>query len=120
MLHRFNPLHPDENALPPEQVRITTLNVEPWPEGHKVRVLMEITPFQKPPNIEAIIYDDDGNEITSAHIIENIDFRLVFTMHLRAKPPKPQLHLVARVHYLELGVVHEQKTTFLLKENEED
>ncbi|HEX7973527.1 MAG TPA: hypothetical protein VF498_03890 [Anaerolineales bacterium] len=40
---------PPEDALPPDQVRFIDLHVELWPDGRRVRVHAEITPFQQRP-----------------------------------------------------------------------
>ncbi|MCX8025623.1 MAG: hypothetical protein N3A60_10505 [Thermanaerothrix sp.] len=111
---RFNPLQPDPEALPPAQVRFKNIRVEPWPEGNKIRVLMELTPFQVPPNLEVIITDTQGQEITSTHIIENVDYRLVITLHLRRPAESLHYYLTARLIYPDLGNVDEQNLPFEL------
>jgi hypothetical protein len=109
---RFNPLQPDPEALPPEQVHFENIRIEPWPEVTKIRVLMELTPFQSPPNLEVVITDTEGQEVTSAHIIENVDYRLVITLHLRRAPASPHYQLTARLIYPDLGTVDERNLTF--------
>lgn len=111
---RYHPLQTDPDALPPSQVRFKSVKVEPWPEGRKVRVLMDITPFQQPPNIEVTITDLEGHEITSAHIIENVDYRLVITLHLRKIVPQTQYRLIVRMIYPDVGAVDEQSLIFEL------
>ncbi|WP_299027650.1 hypothetical protein [uncultured Thermanaerothrix sp.] len=116
---RYHPLQPDPNAQPPAQVRFKSVRVEPWPDGRKVRVLMEIIPFQQPPNIEVSLSDSEGHEITSAHIIENVDYRLVITLHLRSAIPISEYHLTARLTYPDLGTIDEQSLTFVLPPSQE-
>ena len=35
---------PTDIPLPPEEVRIRELTAEPWPDGRRVRVYVELTP----------------------------------------------------------------------------
>ncbi len=112
---RFNPLQATEGALPPEEVRFTELRIEPWPDGRRLRLHARLTPFQKPPDLEAVLSDSKGNPITSAYIVENIDFDLVITLHLRASTDEDTFMVQARVIYADLGIVDEQSTTFCLE-----
>lgn len=103
---------PPEEALPPEQVRITELKVEPWEDARRMRVHVTITPFEKRPNLNAIITGLDGEEITSTSIVEVMDLKMVFTMHLRVPEVAGQYRLTASISYEEEGVVAEQTITF--------
>jgi len=108
----FNPNFDPEEALPPAEVRITELSVEPWPDGRRVKVLTDITPFQKNPNIDALIVDSQGTEIASITIIESMEARLVFTMHLRRPDPSGKYSLRLSLRYDDFGVVDERSLDF--------
>ena len=43
---------PQVGRLPPEVTRILDLRVESYPDGKRVRVRLELTPFQQRPYIE--------------------------------------------------------------------
>ena len=45
----------------PEETRITELHAEPHPDQQRVRVNMEITPFQTRPYVDVTLTDADGN-----------------------------------------------------------
>jgi len=109
---RFSPFQQDENALPPEKVQILDLHVEPWPDGKRVRVHITLTPFQQPPDLELIIYNDQKQEVSHATVVENIDFRLVLTMHLRVSEPQGGYHLEAIVRYTDFGKVTQGDCVF--------
>ena len=111
---RFNPLHPAENAVPPDQVRFTDLHVEPWGDNSKVRVHMRLTPFVKPPNLHVVMTDAQENEVASVSIIENIDFDLVFTLHIRPPTAEGPFDLIARIEYEESGQVDKRSLRFKL------
>ena len=109
---RFNPFQQDENALSPENVRILDLHVEPWPDGKRVRVHMTLTPFQQPPDLEISILNDQKQEVSHVTVVENIDDKLVLTIHLRVPEPHGDYVLKAIVHYNELGAVTQDDCVF--------
>ena len=63
---------PEDNVqrMTPEETRITSLRAEQYPDGRRVHVNLEITPFQKRPHIEVVLFNSDGDEVASASIIE--------------------------------------------------
>lgn len=114
-MKRYNPLQPHPQAVPPEQVRFLNLQIEPWDDRQRVRVHARLTPFQKPPNLEFEIRDADEQVLASAYIVENIDFDLVITMHLRRLPLETHdFTLVARIEYDEIGPVYQDQQNFSL------
>ncbi len=74
---------PADVPLPQEEVRIRELSAEPWPDRRRVRVTVELTPFQTRPNGEINITNEDDEEVASVSFIETIDPKMQFTMHLR-------------------------------------
>lgn len=113
-LNRFNPLHPVKGAVPPEQVRFTDLHVEPWGDNSKVRVHMRLTPFTVPPNLSAVLMDAAEREVASALIVENVDFDLVFTLHIRPPNAPGPFQLTAKIDYEGHGTVDEKNIRFKL------
>lgn len=73
----------------PEETKISTLTAETYPDGRRVRVNIEVTPFQKRPYIEVTLADHDQNEIASTSIVEPLSWKLEFTMHLRGEIKNP-------------------------------
>lgn len=90
---------PTDIPLPPEEVRIRGLTAEPWSDGRRVRVNLELTPFQKRPNGEINILNDDGEEVSSVSFIETIDPKMQFTMHLRTLETEGEFTVTATVFY---------------------
>ena len=84
-----------EVPLPPKEVRIREFKVEPYPDGKRLRLTLELTPFLKPPSSEIFITDLLGNQVATANIIEAFDPKMELTMHLRT--PDPQGMFAARV-----------------------
>lgn len=92
---------PTDIPLPPDEVRIRKFEVNPWPDGRRVRVYLEVTPFQKRPNGEISIINAKGQEMASVSIIETMDPKMEFTLHLRGAEPFGPYKVIAAIFYLE-------------------
>jgi len=92
---------PEDNLerTPPEETRITSLATEPYGDGRRVRVNIDMTFFEKRPHLEVNITDSEGQEISTASFVEPMNFKLEFTMHLRTEPADGPLDLEARLFY---------------------
>jgi hypothetical protein len=92
---------PSDIPLPPEEVRIKELRAEPYSDGRRVRILLEITPFQKRPNCEIQVMDQDENVVASLSIIESIDAKMDFTVHLKTGEPRGEFTVSSELYYYE-------------------
>ena len=92
-------LDPDEVPLPPNEVRIRDLAAEPWPDGRRVRISLEVDPFQKRPNIDILISNQAGKPVANTSIIETMTKKMEITMHLRGAPAPGQYHVRAELYY---------------------
>ncbi|MEW6402096.1 MAG: hypothetical protein AB1649_09865 [Chloroflexota bacterium] len=86
------------NRATPEETKIKELSAQPYPDGYRLHVHLEITPFQKRPHIEVTITDADGEEVASTSIVEPLSWKLEFTMHVRGELRNPYL-LEAKLFY---------------------
>jgi hypothetical protein len=96
------------NRMTPEETKILSLSAEPYPDGYRLRVNIEITPFQKRPHIEVLLTDVDGNQTASTSVIEPMSWKLEFTMHIRGELNNPYT-LEAKLFYPD-GPSTESKT----------
>jgi hypothetical protein len=92
---------PSQIPLPPEEVRIRAFRAEPWPDGRRVFVYLELTPFQKRPSGKIVVLDDQGEEVANISIIETIDPKMEFTIHLRSPKPGCQYTASSTLFYTE-------------------
>ena len=92
---------PEDNLhrTAPEETKILSLTAEPYEDGRRVRVNIEISPFEKRPHLEFVLTDTENKEISSASFVEPMTWKLEFTLHLRAEPAKGPLDLAARLYY---------------------
>ena len=86
------------NRMTPEETHIIGLSAEPYPDGYRVRVNIQVTPFQKRPHIEVTLKDSDGAEIASTSIVEPMSWKMEFTMHIRGELNNPYT-LDAKLYY---------------------
>jgi hypothetical protein len=98
----------------PEETRITSLTAEPYPDGYRLRVNIEMTPFQQRPHLEVALHDSDHEEIASSTIIEPLGWKIEFTMHIRGELNNPYT-LEARLFYPDGPTAEAQKLTFDVK-----
>ena len=82
----------------PEETKISSLTAQPYPDGYRLRVNIEITPFQKRPYLEVTLNDSNGDEVASTSIVEPLSWKLEFTMHIRGELNNPYT-LNARLYY---------------------
>jgi hypothetical protein len=99
----LNPAEAGNIPLPPEEMRFKEVKVEPVLDNGPVRlrVYLETTAFQQRPYMEVTLYNNLGQEIASASIIEPIQRKNVFTMHLRGQQQNGKFSLQARMFYPE-------------------
>lgn len=74
---------PNVPRLPPEETRFIDLKAERVQDRNFFRVTVELTPFQKSPDIELKLLDRSGVEISSASIIEPASWKLELSLHIR-------------------------------------
>lgn len=103
------------NRMTPEETHITSLSAEPYPDGYRLRVNIQITPFQKRPHIEVTLKDANGAEVASASIVEPMGWKLEFTMHIRAEGLKNPYTLEAKLYYPDGPAAEPQTFSFDVK-----
>jgi hypothetical protein len=102
----FPELNPAEEGvipLPPEDMRILELKAEPVQDSGptRLRVYIDVTAFQQRPYLEVTLNNEHGEEITSVNIIEPMQRKNVFTMHVRGPQHSGRFSLSARLFYPE-------------------
>lgn len=74
---------PDIQRLPPEEVRLLSIQVDPYPDKRRLKVHLEMTPFQQPPHLDIRLTTPQGDDAGSVSIIEPAAWKMEFTMHIR-------------------------------------
>jgi len=102
----FPELNPAEDGvipLPPQAMRILELKPEPVRDDGptRMRVYLEVTAFQQRPYLEITLSNETGHEVASVSIIEPMQRKNVFTMHIRGPQQTGKFTLSARLFYPE-------------------
>lgn len=84
----------------PEETEIISFSAKSYPDGRRVLVNMEVTPFQKRPNLNVTLYNAKGEEVASTSILESLTWKLEFTMHVRGEIQNPYT-LIGKLYYLD-------------------
>ena len=92
----------NEAPVPPEEVRIRTLDALLRPDGRRLDVRTEITPFLKRPNFEIVLRNDSGEESATLSVVAVVANSMEFTMHLREIEPTGTYLLEMRLFYADI------------------
>jgi len=84
--------------MTPEETRITSLSAEPYPDGYRLHVNIEMTPFQQRPHLDITLNNGSGNEVATASVVEPMTWKIEFTMHIRGELSNPYT-LEAKLFY---------------------
>ena len=100
-----------ERRSPPAETRLIDLHAEPDADGKRLRVTLELTPFQQKPDIELSLTNSTGKEISSASIIEPMGWKLELTLHIRKTEENTGKYtLLAILSYPEIGIVEQRSS----------
>lgn len=92
---------PSDVPLPPTEVRIREFTADPWSDGRRIKIYLELTPFQQKPSGEVRIMDVEGNPVASANIIETIDPKMEINLHLRFEDTRGEYQAEVTLFYLQ-------------------
>ncbi len=90
---------PEDLPVPPEEVKIRELTAKAYPDGRRVRVYLEITPFQKAPDAELEIVNSENLPMASVSVIETMDPKMEMTLPLPASTAPGTYQARAQVFY---------------------
>jgi hypothetical protein len=98
---------PSDVPLPPDQIEVRELTGQPNQDGSRVLVRFEITPFQDRPNIEITLTNQAGEKVAGFSVVEAIENKMDFTLHVREPQPKGNYTLSMQVIYTDLSTLDE-------------
>lgn len=88
----------DESSRPLEEVRIQSIRAEVMPDGRRVIVSVDLTPFFEKPSFDVTLLRD-GVEERSTSVVGAMHANAQLTMHL--PPGDPSGRYIARVDLLD-------------------
>ncbi len=122
---------PNVVLLPPDEMRILSLEAQPYPDGLRVAINVEVTPFQQKPNLEIDLTNESGEAVASVSVVEIIETKLDFTLHIREPDPQGEYTATLKLYYttidegeeseedkalekIETTLIDEAQTTFVI------
>ena len=94
--------NPNDTPLGPDEIRIRTLEAQPYPDNRRVKVSFEITPFLKRPNFEIFLNNSFGEQVSQFAVVEAIENTMDFTMHIREAKPGGEYTLTMNLYYADI------------------
>lgn len=92
---------PSEAPVPPDEVRIREIKVQPTRGGSILNVQIHLTPFHERPSLEVELVDSDDRMLAHTSIIEVVNPSMEFNLHVRGKNGTGQHRLRVEVGYPE-------------------
>ena len=74
---------PSMKPLPRDEMKITHLVALPYPDRFRVKVEVNVTPFQERPNILLLAKRLDGTVVAELDVIATMHTQMEFTLHIR-------------------------------------
>lgn len=85
--------------LPPDQMEIRQLTAQPLEDRKRVQVEFELTPFQQRPNVEITVINRENKPVSGFSVVEAIENKMAFTLHLREPNPQGSYLVDMQVFY---------------------
>jgi hypothetical protein len=94
------PVEPRKRVLPEHPAGISTLSAELSEDRRKVRVSVELDRDDTHPDLDLILLDKTGAEVSHSTIIEVPTSEMTFTLHLRKESVEFPITLKCQLSYL--------------------
>jgi hypothetical protein len=99
---------PNDTPVPPEKMEIRKLDTQTHGDGRRVRINFEISPFLQRPNIEISVKNQHGQQVSQLSVVEAIENKMEFTLHLREPHPSGEYTLTIEVFYSDLAGLEDE------------
>lgn len=114
---------PELAPRPREEIEITSFHAEPYPDGRRLRLDIQMTPFAPAdrPSLEITAVDGSGRIISSLSVIDSMQRRLSLTMHFK----QPELAagaiaVIAQLYFDPQSIQHQVQASVHLSEHMPD
>jgi hypothetical protein len=68
---------------PRDKIRIERLEAQPYADGWRVKITIEVTPFQERPSLEIRVRSRENQPVAQLSVIETMHRHMEFTVHIR-------------------------------------
>ena len=116
----IQPIEFGEEPLSPEEIRFRNVKLTLYPDRHRVKVAMSLTPFISPPNIEIDVRDESDHRVANAVIVGVSGPGLAVTLHLRGEVPAGDYKFLLSLGYQENENVDQREVILQIPESDEE
>ena len=107
---------PEQAPRSREEVEINEIGVQVYPDGRRVAIGFDLTPFIERPSLAVRVRNGLGVPAGATTIIETLEPNFTVILHLRDGQPSNPYQLEAIVYYARPGeaplIVHQKSVTF--------
>jgi hypothetical protein len=79
----FFPANPDVERLAPGDTHLLDLRAEPYPDGKRLQIHLELTPFQQRPYLDLTLTDSTREVIAPTAVVEPVAYKFDHTLQIR-------------------------------------
>ena len=110
----FFQIDPNIERMMPADTRLLNMHAEPYANGKRVKVSLDITPFQQKPYLDLSFTDSSGKVLATTSIVEPVSWNLELNLHIRNSSTSPSVvcKLSVTLSYPELGEVDRRDLNF--------
>jgi hypothetical protein len=108
----------ENDPLPPDKIQLEKVEAEYISRKRRIKIIIAITPFLKPPNLEIMAFDPDGNKVASAIIIEAVEPIMSLNLHLKGEIQAREYRLRVILGYPESDP--RDQVDLMVRESEEE
>lgn len=104
---------PQNVPQPRDKVKIERLEASPYPDGWRIKLNVDVTPFQERPSLELrVMRAEDDFLVAELSIIETMHRSMEFTVHVRGvQSPNGSYIAQADLYYDERTTPQDQRET---------
>lgn len=104
-------VEPQDVPQPRDKVKIERLEAQPYPDGWRIKLNVEVTAFQERPSLELrVLRAEDEYLVAELSVIETMHRSMEFTVHVRGVPsPNGRYIAQADLYYDERTTPQDQR-----------
>ncbi len=103
-----------------EAMRILSLDVAPYRDGRRVRMMVRVSPVQEPFNLDIQVLDEQGQAVVSSSVIETRMQEMDLTLHVPDPDAAAQYTVQAALRTREEEAIDEASERFRMMSAERE
>jgi hypothetical protein len=102
---------PGDVPQPRDKVKIEDVRIEPYADRWRIKISIDVTPFQERPSLEIRLTGPDSRLAAELSVIETMHRKMEFTMHIRgAASPEGAYRAEVDLYYEDRNAPQDRKS----------